>query len=261
MRILGAVLLFFGFLLCVSIAWAAIGFFMMGFGLICFLIVDERNKRSERLAGRRFDLSRVDLREPTASRALRDEKSSATTFDEQNWNFLVQNDPDLARIVEALTPYGQKYVDQLARAYLVLDDKDYLPIILDKIVGSARKDASRQSVERALTAATHCRTETADSDAGRVSAPELQPVHARQLQALYRVVKGSSAVTLNSPHDNFDLKSEGSTPQVVPGHAAGVPKAAVRPELRLVVDFDETGDPALNSSKERSPSGGDRLVG
>lgn len=43
---LGAGLLVGGFLLCVSIAWAALGFFMMGAGLICLLVAEERNKRA-----------------------------------------------------------------------------------------------------------------------------------------------------------------------------------------------------------------------
>ena len=46
---LGSVLLIVGFLLCVSIAWAALGFLMMGLGLICLLIAEERKKKLERL--------------------------------------------------------------------------------------------------------------------------------------------------------------------------------------------------------------------
>jgi hypothetical protein len=44
MRLFGFVLLIAGFLLCVSIVWAALGFLMMGFGLICLLIA-ERNRK------------------------------------------------------------------------------------------------------------------------------------------------------------------------------------------------------------------------
>lgn len=46
MRLLGAGLLVAGFLLCVSIAWAALGFFMMGAGLICLLVAEQRSKRA-----------------------------------------------------------------------------------------------------------------------------------------------------------------------------------------------------------------------
>ena len=46
MRVLGFVLLVGGFLLCVSIVWAAPGFFMMGAGLISLLVAEERTKRA-----------------------------------------------------------------------------------------------------------------------------------------------------------------------------------------------------------------------
>ncbi len=46
MRLFGYVLLIVGFLLCVSIVWAALGFLMMGFGLICLLIAERNRKRA-----------------------------------------------------------------------------------------------------------------------------------------------------------------------------------------------------------------------
>jgi hypothetical protein len=42
-------------------------------------------------------------------------------------------DPDISRVVNALFPYGQKYVDQLATGYLALNGKEYLPMIVQKI--------------------------------------------------------------------------------------------------------------------------------
>ncbi|MEO6842215.1 MAG: hypothetical protein ABI192_15810 [Bradyrhizobium sp.] len=48
MRLFGFVLLIAGFLLCVSIVWAALGFLMMGFGLICLLIAERNRKRAPR---------------------------------------------------------------------------------------------------------------------------------------------------------------------------------------------------------------------
>jgi hypothetical protein len=44
MRLFGFVLLVAGLLLCVSIVWAALGFLMMGFGLICLLIAECNRK-------------------------------------------------------------------------------------------------------------------------------------------------------------------------------------------------------------------------
>ena len=51
MRLLGFVLLIAGFLLCVSIVWAALGFLMMGFGLICLLIAERNRKRAVSIRG------------------------------------------------------------------------------------------------------------------------------------------------------------------------------------------------------------------
>jgi hypothetical protein len=49
MRILGAILLIAGFLLCFTIVWAAIGFLAMGLGLICLRIAERRQERIKRL--------------------------------------------------------------------------------------------------------------------------------------------------------------------------------------------------------------------
>jgi hypothetical protein len=46
--------------------------------------------------------------------------------------------------VNALFPYGQKYVDQLATGYLALNDKEYLPMIVQKILATAKDDAARR---------------------------------------------------------------------------------------------------------------------
>src|SRR5437899_12335178 len=46
MRVAGTILLLGGFLLCVSIVWAAVGLAMIGFGLVCLLIAERRKKQS-----------------------------------------------------------------------------------------------------------------------------------------------------------------------------------------------------------------------
>lgn len=45
MRITGAVLVVLGSLLTLTIVWAAVGFLMMGFGLICGLVAERRERR------------------------------------------------------------------------------------------------------------------------------------------------------------------------------------------------------------------------
>jgi hypothetical protein len=59
MRVLGAVLLVAGVLLCVSIVWAALGFFMRGAGLIFLLVAEERSKRLERAISSYPDRSNI----------------------------------------------------------------------------------------------------------------------------------------------------------------------------------------------------------
>jgi hypothetical protein len=61
-------------------------------------------------------------------------------FDQQRWNALVAYDDDIKRIVEALSPYGPKYIDQFSKAYMALNDKQYLPQIVQDILTTARAD-------------------------------------------------------------------------------------------------------------------------
>ena len=65
--------------------------------------------------------------------------------DKAKWKALVEYDPDISRVVNALSPYGQKYVDQLATGYLALNDKEYLPMIVQKILATAKDDAARRT--------------------------------------------------------------------------------------------------------------------
>jgi len=66
-------------------------------------------------------------------------------YDRGKWRALVEYDSDIARVVSALSPYGQKYIDQLAAAYLALNDKEYLPMIVQKILATAKDDVGRHS--------------------------------------------------------------------------------------------------------------------
>lgn len=66
-------------------------------------------------------------------------------YDKAKWKALVEYDPDISRVVSALSPYGQKYVDQLATGYLALNDKSYLPMIVQKILATAKEDAARRA--------------------------------------------------------------------------------------------------------------------
>lgn len=136
MYIAGGALLVVGFLLCVSVAWAALGFVLMSCGLICFLIADRR-KRAREI-------------QPAAASAQTDPfiggsptptQRGEELQQKQSWQLLIDADPDLARIATILARFGPRYVDQLATVYAVFDRKDFLPIILEMII-SADKSLS-----------------------------------------------------------------------------------------------------------------------
>jgi hypothetical protein len=157
MRILGWLLLVVGLLLCVSVLWAAAGFFCMGLGLI-FLQIAERKRRRAKSAASLSDQSGPQAEQapiPEAAWALvsqeTDEDGAAGrqnviglySYDKQKWRALLSSDADISRLAKVLEPYGQKYVDEFAAAYLALNDKDYLPVILRKIIASARRDSGQ----------------------------------------------------------------------------------------------------------------------
>jgi hypothetical protein len=63
----------------------------------------------------------------------------------QRHNLPRDYDPDIARIAAALKPYGEKYTDQFASAYLAINDKSYLAMIVQKIIATAKQDAAQRS--------------------------------------------------------------------------------------------------------------------
>src|SRR5712672_4698636 len=157
MRIWGWLLLVGGLLLCVSILWAAPGFFCMGLGLI-FLQIAERKRRKAKSADWSSDQSEPQAEQaqiPEATWAVvppeteedagagRENVTGPYSYDRQEWRALLRSDADILRLAKVLESYGQKYVDEFAAAYLAVNDKDYLPMILQRIVASARRDGGQ----------------------------------------------------------------------------------------------------------------------
>ncbi len=153
MRLAGWVLLVGGVLLCVSILSAALGFLFMGFGLIFLQIAEQADQSPATPDALRSGQSGPEP-EPPPPRALapsqaeeerevvdRESAIDPNSYDKERWRLLLRNDADISRLVTALAPYGQKYVDELAAAYLALNDKDHLPMILREIIASARRDS------------------------------------------------------------------------------------------------------------------------
>lgn len=76
----------------------------------------------------------------------RQEEASA---EKERWRQLVEHDSDLARVERILSQYGSQYVDQLARVYVVFENKALLSSILRMIIESTRlsQGASERSPE------------------------------------------------------------------------------------------------------------------
>ena len=186
MRLLGYALVLGGYLLCISgyllqlsLFLAAIGFFLLGLGLICLLIAEER-KRSQNPATGQLDgpnawEESLQFREPAPVWPNKPPPNqNRDFFDHESWQSLVENDPDISRLVTVLAPYGQQYVDELARAYLVLNDKEYLPMIIKKIVKSATRGAEQDVTSARALQRLH--DVLADSPELTSGAPRMDPV-------------------------------------------------------------------------------------
>jgi hypothetical protein len=162
MRIAGWVLLLAGVVLCLSVAWAALGFLLMGIGLVALQVAERTRRKAEKSAANAVADARP---EPAATfaeasaapaehatvgaeapllpapEAVRNADDSA--YDRDAWRLLVQSDPDLAQLAAVLADYGQHYVDEFAGSYLAQPDKSRLGAIVNEIIANAgRKDSA-----------------------------------------------------------------------------------------------------------------------
>ncbi|WP_420967272.1 hypothetical protein [Bradyrhizobium sp. B120] len=165
MRLTGWVLLLIGGLLCATIAWAALGFLLMGIGLISLQVAERRRRLGDDAApagAGGFTPPRLSagLQPPTLDpvsgqdtgqdngqgtgpqrqprRVAWPDKKGDAPYDRQAWRRLVESDPDLAQLAEVLADYGPQYVDELAASYLAAPDKSRLGAIVDGIIARAR---------------------------------------------------------------------------------------------------------------------------
>ena len=159
MRIIGWILLVAGFFLCVSIVWAAVGFLLMGVGLILLLVAEQNRRRARSanaLSGERSDVRQAEPAVvPKAASVLTNDATRRTSlgapsYDEAAWRRLVQNDSDLLRVTLILAEYGQRYVDELAEGYLAATDKTRVPAIIEGIITTANRNVgSRKMIGQA----------------------------------------------------------------------------------------------------------------
>ncbi|MGN1288722.1 MAG: hypothetical protein ACI4XG_19390 [Bradyrhizobium sp.] len=162
MRLTGWLLLLIGGLLCATISWAALGFLLMGVGLISLQVAERRRRPADHAvpagaAG--FTAPRLSpgLQPPTLDPVTgqdngpqrqprrvawpdktRPDKKADAPYDRQTWRRLVESDADLAQLAKVLADYGPQYVDELAASYLAAPDKSRLGAIVDGIIARAR---------------------------------------------------------------------------------------------------------------------------
>jgi hypothetical protein len=69
-------------------------------------------------------------------------------YDVEKWEALLKK--GIGMVAQKLRPLGEKWVDEFARAFLILNDKQYLPDIVQRIIADAKEEAER--AERAARA-------------------------------------------------------------------------------------------------------------
>ncbi|WP_375785595.1 hypothetical protein ACE10Z_40055 [Bradyrhizobium sp. Pha-3] len=158
-------MLLIGGLLCATISWAALGFLLMGIGLISLQVAERRR----RLGDDAVPAGAGEFTPPRLSRGLQPptldpitgqengqengqdtgpqrqprrvawpDKKADAPYDRQAWRRLVESDLDLAQLAQVLADYGPQYVDELAASYLAAPDKSRLGAIVDGIIARAR---------------------------------------------------------------------------------------------------------------------------
>jgi hypothetical protein len=264
MRILGWLLLVGGVLLCLSILWAAPGFLCMGLGLI-FLQIAEHKRRRAKSAASPSDQSEPQVEPaaiPQAARVFVPRKadddaepapeSAAVlhSYDTQKWRALLSSDADISRLAKALEPYGQKYLDEFAAAYLALNDKDYLPVILRKIIASAARD-SGQNVPGG------CPDKNINADAvgiafnrTRAIDREMRPGYSEKLAS----VDNASKIDAGPQTERVSKPSPGNFSGHVDVSAAGKMAAAEETNLQPDVTDADSGVSTARAAEARNPA-------
>jgi hypothetical protein len=167
MAIFGAILIVVGLFFCLTIVGAVFGIPMILIGIICVVVGMMRRRtvitnvvQVSNVPGQQswapqnqdtsrpepmFDHPKMITANPVPQKP-NVRPVTAESYDRAKWDALVSYDDDIARVVDALQPFGQKYVDQLATAYLAINDKDYLAVICQKVVATAKSDSATANV-------------------------------------------------------------------------------------------------------------------
>jgi hypothetical protein len=111
--------------------------YLIAIGLIvsAFLFKEQLNPTSAS-QGQSVASSSINSHQPLSAAAEK------PPYDKAKWQALLEFDPDIARVEEKLRSLGPKYVHQFAAGYLTLNDKNYLPSIVQKVIDTARQDSA-----------------------------------------------------------------------------------------------------------------------
>jgi hypothetical protein len=162
MRILGVILILFGLVLCLTIIAAPFGIFLIIVGIVLAIVGGRRktvitnvvqvsnvvpDQRDVRGPAMTLPSTKYREVEPRVEPAIVEAKAYIAPpvedgFDRNKWNALMKYDPEIAQVATKLEALGQHRVDEFAKAYLAINDKSYLPVIVKKIIDDARKEAS-----------------------------------------------------------------------------------------------------------------------
>ena len=141
-------------MLCVSVAWAALGFLLMAIGLISLQVAEKKRKRAQNTAvgGEAVVMppgatpvihpaqavAGPQIAPAPAGWAPRYASPGTPSYDKEAWRRLVESDPELRQLTSVLARYGQQYVDQFATSYLAAPEKNRIATIVDEIIAKAR---------------------------------------------------------------------------------------------------------------------------
>jgi len=126
--------------------------------------------------------------------------------DAEKWNALVRFDEDIRASADRLAPFGQRWVDELAAAYMAIGDKSYLPKIETRLRAEAEEEKARLDAEAEAAReraakraeADRIRSEQLAREAERIRAEKVvrSEVRRKAFEARVSEVRSSAAVSL-----------------------------------------------------------------
>ena len=154
MRVTGVILIVFGLLLCLTIVGAFFGvpMFIIGIVLVAMggrktVITNVVTVQTAPGSKSDFDMRAGDSGftpssarpQPSFPRAsIEAIQGPIASYDKSKWQTLVKYDDDLRNAAARVRPFGDVYEDELAEAYLAVNDKTYLESIVKKVVQDAQ---------------------------------------------------------------------------------------------------------------------------